>query len=163
MLADALNKVYSGLRLHFYMQVMSRFDQREATLTTVEAFSMEVIHEMGEPTVSEFSEMMGISSPNAAVRINSLIRKGYVEKIRSEEDKRTYHLHPTQKFMEYNRINLSYLQTIVERCEKRFTVQQLQTLEEMLNIINNELMPEINLDDRKKRQRNLNVMSELEN
>ena len=112
MLADALNKVYSGLRLHFYMQVMSRFDQREATLTTVEAFSMEVIHEMGEPTISEFSEMMGISSPNAAVRINSLIRKGYVEKIRSEEDKRTYHLHPTQKFMEYNRINLSYLQTI---------------------------------------------------
>ena len=107
--------------------------------------------------------MMGISSPNAAVRINSLIRKGYVKKIRSEEDKRTYHLHPTQKFMEYNRINLSYLQTIVERCEKRFTVQQLQTLEEMLNIINNELMPEINLDDRKKRQRNLNVMSELEN
>ena len=58
MLADALNKVYSGLRLHFYMQVMSRFDQREATLTTVEAFSMEVIHEMGEPTISEFSEMM---------------------------------------------------------------------------------------------------------
>ena len=42
-------------------------------------------------------------------------------------------------------------------------MQQLQTLEEMLNIINNELMPEINLDDRKKRQRNLNVMSELEN
>ena len=93
----------------------------------------------------------------------SLVKKGYVEKIRSEEDKRTYHLHPTQKFMEYNRINLSYLQTIVERCEKRFTTRQLQTLEEMLNIINNELMPEINLDDRKKRQRNLNVMSELEN
>ena len=52
---------------------------------------------------------------------------------------------------------------LVVKDPKRFTVQQLQTLEEMLNIINNELMPEINLDDRKKRQRNLNVMSELEN
>ena len=69
---------------------------------------------------------------------------------------------PLQIFV-LNPAGLSYLQTIVERCEKRFTVQQLQTLEEMLNIINNELMPEINLDDRKKRQRNLNVMSELEN
>ena len=62
----------------------------------------------------------------------------------------------------FSREELSKIR-IVERCEKRFTVQQLQTLEEMLNIINNELMPEINLDDRKKRQRNLNVMSELEN
>lgn len=153
MLTDALNKVYSGLRLHFYMQVMSRFDHREATLTTVEAFSMEVINEMKEPTVSEFAEMMGISSPNAAVRINSLVRKGYVEKIQSEEDKRTYHLKPTQKFMDYNRINLSYLQTVVDRCEKRFSSEQLKTLEETLNIINTELMPEINLDDRRKRQK----------
>lgn len=153
MLTDALNKIYSGLRLHFYMQVMSRFDNREATLTTVEAFSMEVIYAMGEPTISEFSEMMGISSPNAAVRINSLIRKGYVQKVQSQEDKRTYHLHPTKKFTEYNRINLSYLQTIVDRCEKRFSKEQLATLEEMLDIINTELMPEIDLDDRKKRQR----------
>ena len=47
--------------------------------------------------------------------------------------------------MEYNRINLSYLQTIVERCEKRFTVQQLQTLEEMLNIVSDELMTEVQI------------------
>lgn len=152
MLADALNKVYSGLRLHFYMQVMPRFDAREATLTAVEAFSMEVIYAMHEPTVTEFSEMMGISSPNAAVRINSMIRKGYLTKVRSEEDKRTFHLHPTQKFMDYNRINISYLQTIVERCESRFTKEELTTLEKMLNVIDTELMPEIKMDDRIKRQ-----------
>ena len=163
MLEQAFQDVYTKFKLHFYQNVFQRFATREATLTTVESFCMEGIMAMGEPTIAEFSRLMGISTPNAAYKIGSLIKKGYVEKIRSEEDKRTYHLHPTQKFMEYNRINLSYLQTIVERCEKRFTVQQLQTLEEMLNIINNELMPEINLDDRKKRQRNLNVMSELEN
>ncbi len=153
MLTEALNKVYSGLRMHFYMQIMSRFDEREATLTTVEAFSMEVIHNMHEPTVSEFSEMVGISSPNAAVRINSLIRKGYLTKVRSKEDKRAFHLHPTQKFLEYNRINDNYLQTIVERCEKRFTKEELETLEKMLNIIDRELMPEIKMDDNRKRQR----------
>jgi DNA-binding MarR family transcriptional regulator len=153
MLTDALNKVYRGLRMHFYMQVMPRFDAREATLTTVEAFSMEVIYTMHEPTISEFSEMLGISSPNAAVRINSLIRKGYLDKVQSNEDKRTFHLHPTQKFYEYNRISDNYLETIVERCEKRFSREEIETLEKMLNVIDQELMPEIKLDDHLKRQR----------
>ena len=36
---------------------------------------------MGEPTIAEFSRMMQISTPNAAYKIGSLVRKGYVEKI----------------------------------------------------------------------------------
>ena len=38
---------------------------------------------MGEPTIAEFSRMMGISTPNAAYKIGSLVKKGYVEKIQS--------------------------------------------------------------------------------
>ena len=87
MLEDAFQAVYTKFKLHFYQKVFHRFATREATLTTVESFCMEGIMAMGEPTIAEFSRMMQISTPNAAYKIGSLVRKGYVEKIQSTTDR----------------------------------------------------------------------------
>ena len=76
MLEKAFNDVYTKFKLHFYQNVFQRFATREATLTTVESFCMEGIMAMGEPTIAEFSRMMGISTPNAAYKIGSLVKKG---------------------------------------------------------------------------------------
>ena len=76
MLEDAFQAVYTKFKLHFYQKVFHRFATREATLTTVESFCMEGIMAMGEPTIAEFSRMMQISTPNAAYKIGSLVRKG---------------------------------------------------------------------------------------
>lgn len=83
MLDQAFGQVYTKFKLHFYKQIFSRFEDREATLTTVESFCMEVITALGEPTIAQFSHMMNLSTPNAAYKINSLVKKGYVERIRS--------------------------------------------------------------------------------
>ena len=80
MLEQAFQDVYTKFKLHFYQNVFQRFATREATLTTVESFCMEGIMAMGEPTIAEFSRMMQISTPNAAYKIGSLVKKGYVEK-----------------------------------------------------------------------------------
>lgn len=87
MLEEVFQEVYTKFKLHFYQSVFQRFATREATLTTVESFCMEGIMAMGEPTIAEFSRMMGISTPNAAYKIGSLVRKGYVEKIQSTVDR----------------------------------------------------------------------------
>ena len=92
MLEEVFQEVYTKFKLHFYQSVFQRFATREATLTTVESFCMEGIMAMGEPTIAEFSRMMGISTPNAAYKIGSLVRKGYVEKIQSTVDRREDHL-----------------------------------------------------------------------
>lgn len=138
-----MNDLYSALRVYFYMQIFSRFETKEATLTAVESFSMECIKYLGEPTVSEFAHLMGISSPNAAYKVNSLVKKGYIEKKQSENDKREYHLCPTEKYMEYYRISREYMNTVVERCKVRFTEKELNDLDSMLQIIKSELMPEL--------------------
>lgn len=145
MLDQAFNEIYTKFKLHFYQKVFSRFEQREATLTTVEAFCMEGILALGEPTIAEFSRMMQISTPNAAYKINNLVHKGYVEKIQSETDRREYYLRPTEKYIKYYNISYSYLQTVVERAKKRFSAAELAKLEEMLTIISRELMPELHL------------------
>ena len=135
MLETAFTNVYTKFKLHFYQKVFQWFETREASLTTVEAFCMEGIMAMGEPTIAEFSNMMQISTPNAAYKINSLVRKGYVEKIQSTVDRREYFLRPTQKYIDYYSISYSYLHTVVERAQQHFAPEDVQKLEEMLTII----------------------------
>ena len=148
MLDQAFEQVYNKFKLHFYQKIFSRFEGREATLTTVESFCMEVIMALREPTIAEFSHMMNLSTPNAAYKINSLVKKGYVERIQSSTDKREYHLRPTQKYIDYYNISYSYLHQVMERAKERFSPEDLQKLEEMLVIFSDELMPEIALPKR---------------
>ena len=147
MLEKAFNDVYTKFKLHFYQNVFQRFATREATLTTVESFCMEGIMAMGEPTIAEFSRMMQISTPNAAYKIGSLVKKGYVEKIQSTTDRREYHLRPTQKYIDYYNISYSYLHTVVERARERFSPEDCAKLEEMLTIVSTELMPELDMEN----------------
>lgn len=148
MLDQAFEQVYNKFKLHFYQKIFSRFEDREATLTTVESFCMEVIMALREPTIAEFSHMMNLSTPNAAYKINSLVKKGYVERIQSSTDKREYHLRPTQKYIDYYNISYSYLHQVMERAKERFSPEDLQKMEEMLVIFSDELMPEIALPKR---------------
>ena len=145
MLDQTFGRVYTKFKLHFYKQIFSRFEDREATLTTVESFCMEVIMALGEPTIAQFSHMMNLSTPNAAYKINSLVKKGYVERIRSTTDKREYRLRPTQKYIDYYNISYSYLHTVVERVRERFPAEDVDKMEQMLTIISEELMPELDL------------------
>ena len=145
MLEKAFQDVYTKFKLHFYQNEFQRFATREATLTTVESFCMEGIMAMGEPTIAEFSRMMQISTPNAAYKIGSLVKKGYVEKIQSTTDRREYHLRPTQKYIDYYNISYSYLSTVIERVRQRFPEKDVDKLEEMLSVISNELMPELDM------------------
>lgn len=145
MLDQAFQQVYTKFKLHFYQQVFNKFETREATLTTVESFCMEVIMALGSPTIAEFSNMMNLSTPNAAYKINNLVKKGYVKKVQSSTDKREYHLYPTRKYIDYYSISYAYLQQVVDRAKQRFSPEELQSLEKMLRIVSDELMPEIPL------------------
>ena len=111
MLDRAFDRVYTKFKLHFYRAVFARFQNREASLTTVESFCMEIINALGHPTINEFSSFVNISPPNAAYKINNLIQKGYVTKKQSPDDKREYHLYVTQKYIDYYNVSYRYLST----------------------------------------------------
>lgn len=142
-LGDSFWGVYAKFKLQFYKRAFGRFESREASLTAVETFCVEVIHALGEPTVNEFAKFVNISQANAAYKIQNLIEKKYVKKVRSENDKREYHLCLTEKFDAYNRLSTDYIDTVVTRVRGRFSAEEINVLEHMLRVINDELMPEI--------------------
>lgn len=144
-LEQEFSSIYDKFRLHFYSQIFSRFETREATLTTVESFSMDCIMAMDHPTVAEFAGMMNISAPNAAYRVNSLVQKGYLKKVQSKEDARIYYLEPSEKYMRYYQISRDYLDTVAARCRDRFPEEDYLKLTSMLHIVNRDLMEELDM------------------
>ena len=143
MLKDVFFAVYTKFKLHFYQEIFRRFQTREASLTTMETFCVESIQALGSPTVNEFATFMRISTPNAAYKVNSLVKKGYVRKVQSASDRREYHLEATQKYIDYYNISRSYIETVMDRVAARFTPEECGKLEEMLRIVDRELMPEV--------------------
>ena len=137
--------VYQKFKLHFYQEIFERFQSREASLTTVETFCMEAIQALHSPTINEFATFLKISPPNAAYKVGSLIKKGYLQKLRSEDDKREFHLVLTKKYMDYYNLSNSYVDLVMTRIKERFSPEDCKQLEHMLTVICDELMPEINL------------------
>ena len=146
-LEQAFDEVYTKFKLHFYQEIFSRFQDREASLTAVETFAMETIKALGSPTVNEFASFMRISPPNAAYKVNSLVKKGYVRRVQSQDDRREFHLEPTQKYIDYYNISASYTTEVVRRANARVTPEECSKLEEMLTIVSRELMPEVFLPE----------------
>lgn len=145
MLEKMFFDVYSKFKLHFYQEVFSRFQSREASLTTVETFCMESIQALGCPTINEFASFLHISPSNAAYKVNSLVKKGYIDRVQSSSDRREYNLRVTKKYIDYYDISTSYMKEVMGRIRSRFSPEECDRLEEMLRIVSQELMPEVPL------------------
>lgn len=145
MLETNFFQVYTKFKMHFYQQVFKRVGENEMELTTVECFCMEGISALKEPTVAEFAKFMNISTSNAAYKVNSLVSKGYLEKIQSETDRREFHLRPTEKYGKYDSITYSYLSEVMKRIREKFPETDVEKLDQILGVLGKELMPEIEL------------------
>lgn len=135
-------RIYDKFKLQFYRKVFELVRERDGSLSAMEAFSLEVIHMLDHPTISQFADFLNISQSNATYKVNSLIRKGYIERENSTTDRREYHLNPTEKFYNYIGLYSDYQKVVLERVSKRFTAEDTAKFEEMLGIIVDELMPE---------------------
>lgn len=143
MLETNFAEIYTKFKLRFYEKVFSRFESREASLSAVETFCVEVIYALGRPTVNEFASFARISAPNAAYKVNSLVRKGYIRRVQSLEDKREFHLEVTEKYLDYYGITYAYIETVMQRIRERFTPEEVEQLDRVLGVISAELMPEV--------------------
>ena len=137
-----LEETILRLRSIFCLEILRGYPAGLSDLSFVDTISLEAIHALDEPTVNEFAQFMGISAPNAAYKINRLIEKGCLEKKRSEEDRREYHLVPTQKYLQYLEVSKDFLSSLSESIRERFTPADCDRLEEVLRIFRDELLSE---------------------
>lgn len=142
MLEESFRSVNDKMKLQFYRKIFELVKEREGSLSAMEAFSVEVIKMLGAPTISEFAEFLNISQSNATYKVNSLIKKGYIERENSTTDRREYHLVLSKKYYTYSGLLTEYEDTVIKRIKKRFAPEDVDRLDEMFGIISEELMPE---------------------
>ena len=142
MMESSFVEVYDKFKLEFFRRIFELVREREGSLSAMEAFSIEVIHSLHEPTVGQFAEFLNISQSNATYKVNNLIKKGYLIRQNSETDRREYHLILSDKYYGYTDIMRSYVDTVVGRIRKSFTPEEAKQFGDMLDRISNEMMPE---------------------
>ena len=132
MLEESFLRVYDKLKFEFCRHVFSLVREREGSLSAMEAFSLEVIHQLGRPTIGQFADFLSISQSNATYKVASLIRKGYLTKENSGADRREYYLVLTPKYYGYVGRMDEAIASAVGRAEQRYTQLDLEKFAALL-------------------------------
>ena len=133
-------EVYEKFKLNFYKNIFKSFEEKESALSATETFCVEVINTLGRPTITELTNFLEISQPNAAYKVANLVRKGYVNKIQSTVDRREYYLELTDKFHKYQYIKNEYIYDVLKKVETELPEEDLKKFEELLKILSTEFM-----------------------
>jgi len=138
-------EVYEKFSLQFFRRIFENVREREGSLSAMEVLSLEVIYLLREPTVGQFAEFLNISQSNATYKVNSLIKKGYIERQNSQTDRREYHLVLSEKFKNYMGMFSNYEHTVMQRIEEHLPEEDVKKFDEILMIMSHELMPECDI------------------
>ena len=66
-------------------------------LTVKQLHCIQLIEEYRNPTLTELASGLGITKPSVTVLIEKLVDKGFVKKVKSDTDRRSAHLHLTDR------------------------------------------------------------------
>ncbi len=138
-IAEAVSELYKNLRLSHYRNLFGQLREKAGSLSATEAFSAEVIYLLDRPTIGEFAEFIGISQPNASYKVNSLVTKGYLERVSNDDDHREAHLHVTKKFLDYYGRQLPDMTSAVSSAVSSFNEQEVQLLASLFRKLNRHL------------------------
>ena len=92
-------------RLIAKMETQAIGQEQFAELSMRQVYYLETILRMEAPTFGDVAQKLGLTKPSVTAIVDKLIQKGYVEKIQSEKDRRTYHIVPTSKAAEFAQLH----------------------------------------------------------
>jgi DNA-binding MarR family transcriptional regulator len=135
MLEKEFEKLYYKFRSNYCMNLFSRVNNEEGSLSATESYCVEVIFLLDRPSVHEFAEYVSISLPNATYRINNLINKGFIRKVPSDKDRREFKLEVTEKFLDCYGANTTFNAQLMNRIRENFSSEEVVQLEDMIKKI----------------------------
>ena len=127
-------RLQNWLRLESYKKMFHTLREKTGSLSATEAFSADVIHLLGRPTLGQFAATLGISQPNATYKVNSLVAKGYLVKVPGK-DRREVCLQTAGKFNAYYDDNEQALRDAVDSLGAQFSPEELATANRVMQAL----------------------------
>ncbi len=148
MIINSLMELYQSMRLLNYKTVFHGVREKSGSLSATEAFSADVINIMGEPTLTEFADEIGISQPNATYKVNSLVSKGYIEKVTYPNDRRETHLRMGKKFKDYYGDYNGALSKATADISTKFTQEEIETAAKVIEELNRQMKSQFEKEEK---------------
>jgi DNA-binding MarR family transcriptional regulator len=99
------------------------YNLQELTLTQMHY--LEVMSTLTNPNITELASELQLTKPTVTVALDKLIEKEYVIKVQSDADRRTSHLHLTEKGRSINNMH--------EYAHRRFAELMIESLKRCSN------------------------------
>ncbi len=101
-------------------------------LTHTQMHYLETINSLDNPNITELAQVLRLSKPTVKVAVDKFIEKDFLYKVRSDEDRRTAHLHLTEKGKLINQMHDYYHRLIAESIIRKLNKEELATLVSLL-------------------------------
>ena len=133
---NKLDCIYKNFKLMIYKNVFKGLKGKtDDSLSSSEYFCLECVYLLDNPTISEFADFLDISSPNATYKVKQLIKKGYIEKVKSKKDGREFRLTPTDKFFKFYGNKANYGELIMNNIEKKLEKEDVKQIDNVLDVL----------------------------
>jgi len=111
-------------------------------LTAPQGMLMFTIHHKGSMKISEISKLMGLSNSTVSGIVDRLEAQGYVERIRSDKDRRIVNVHLTKQMNEKLLSHADMHDSLMNNALKGATKEEMIQIEQGLEILSNLLRKE---------------------
>jgi DNA-binding MarR family transcriptional regulator len=102
-------------------------------LTHTQMHYLETIYILHNPNITELARALKLSKPTVKVSIDKLIERDFLYKIQSDEDRRSAHLHLTEKGKLINQMHDYSHKRISEYFSRKLNSEELESLVVLLN------------------------------
>ena len=103
-----------------------------AELSMRQVYYLETILRMESPTFGDVAQKLEVTKPSVTAIVEKLIQKGFVKKVQSQGDRRTYHIIPTAKAAEFSQLHEKTHQQMAQLFTQSLNEPELQQLAGLL-------------------------------
>ena len=93
---------------------------------------LDTIAGLDHPTFSDLAKRMAVSKPSVTAIVGKLMQKGYVEKVQSAEDRRSFHLLLTEKGQALSQMHANIHRRIAEHFTRALDEHELRQFAQLL-------------------------------
>ena len=104
-------------------------------LTLTQMHYLEMISELENPNLTELATAMKLTKPTITVLVDKLIEKELIYKVQSDADRRSTHLHLTERGKLINQMHEYAHRRIAEQIDKKINADEMTQLTVLLEKI----------------------------
>ena len=108
--------------------ILKRSDQTDLSISEIHMLEAVGKGKDRRRTISELAEVLNITLPSVTVAINKLMKKGYVEKVRGEEDGRIGYVSLTRQGRRIDSAHRYFHESMVRSIIRDMTESEMQAL-----------------------------------